>query len=114
MTIFTSGTVPVLPKLGVVGNVLQAPTTFKTTEKFVNIISSTIVRRLVTTYPLLIILYFFHGSNREYTAILLTMQLGFACPRPTARGSGVLAISQYSEGPATGHLDTGFSWFPCV
>ena len=23
-------------------------------------------------------------------------------------------ISQYSEGPATGHLDTGFSWFPCV
>ena len=24
------------------------------------------------------------------------------------------ARSQYSEGPATGHLDTGFSWFPCV
>ena len=22
--------------------------------------------------------------------------------------------SQYSEGPATGQLDTGFSWFPCV
>jgi len=22
--------------------------------------------------------------------------------------------SQYSEGPATSHLDTGFSWFPCV
>ena len=22
--------------------------------------------------------------------------------------------SQYAEGPATGHLDTGFSWFPCV
>ena len=27
---------------------------------------------------------------------------------------GLLAINQYSEGPATGHLDTGFSWFPCV
>ena len=27
---------------------------------------------------------------------------------------GLLARSQYSEGPATGHLDTGFSWFPCV
>ena len=27
---------------------------------------------------------------------------------------GLLATSQYSEGPATGHLDTGFSWFPCV
>jgi hypothetical protein len=25
-----------------------------------------------------------------------------------------LTRSQYSEGPATGHLDTGFSWFPCV
>ena len=28
--------------------------------------------------------------------------------------AGPLARSQYSEGPATGHLDTGFSWFPCV
>ena len=27
---------------------------------------------------------------------------------------GLLARSQYSEGPATGHLDTGFSWFPSV
>jgi hypothetical protein len=27
---------------------------------------------------------------------------------------GLLARSQYPEGPATGHLDTGFSWFPCV
>jgi hypothetical protein len=26
----------------------------------------------------------------------------------------LLARSQYSEGPATGHLDTGSSWFPCV
>jgi len=28
--------------------------------------------------------------------------------------AGLLARSQYSEGPATGHLDTGFSWFPFV
>jgi hypothetical protein len=29
--------------------------------------------------------------------------------------AGRLASSQYPEGPATGHLDTGFSsWFPCV
>jgi len=26
--------------------------------------------------------------------------------------AGLLARSQYSEGPVTGHLDTGFSWFP--
>jgi hypothetical protein len=28
--------------------------------------------------------------------------------------AGLLTRNQYSEGPATGHLDTGFSWFPCV
>ena len=28
--------------------------------------------------------------------------------------AGLLARSQYSEGPATGHLDTGFSGFPCA
>jgi len=28
--------------------------------------------------------------------------------------AGLLTRSQYSEGPATDHLDTGFSWFPCV
>ena len=28
--------------------------------------------------------------------------------------AGLPARSQYSEGPATGHLDTSFSWFPCV
>jgi len=28
--------------------------------------------------------------------------------------AGLLARSQYSEGPTTGHLDTGFSWFPCA
>jgi len=27
---------------------------------------------------------------------------------------GLLARSQYPEGPATGHVSTGFSCFPCV
>ena len=31
-----------------------------------------------------------------------------------ALDAGLLARSQYPEGPATGHLDTGFSWFPYV
>ena len=26
--------------------------------------------------------------------------------------AGLLARSQYSEGPANGHLETGLSWFP--
>ena len=26
----------------------------------------------------------------------------------------LLVISQYLEGPAIGHLDTGFPWFPCA
>jgi len=28
--------------------------------------------------------------------------------------AGMLARSQYSEGPATDHFDTGFSWFLCA
>ena len=28
--------------------------------------------------------------------------------------AGLLARSQYSEGPVTDHLDTGFSWFHCA
>ena len=28
--------------------------------------------------------------------------------------AGLLARIQYPEGPTTGHLGTGFSWFPCV
>jgi len=28
--------------------------------------------------------------------------------------AGLLARSQYTEGRVTGHLGTGFSWFPCV
>ena len=34
--------------------------------------------------------------------------------KPTLVSSLLLARSQYPEGPATGHLDTGFSWFSCV
>jgi hypothetical protein len=37
--------------------------------------------------------------------------LSFLC---TLFDAELLARSQYSEGPATGHLDTGFSRFPCV
>ena len=40
--------------------------------------------------------------------------LYYVCIAVFTLDAGLLAISQYSEGPATGHLDTGFSCFPCV
>ena len=40
--------------------------------------------------------------------------LYYVCIAVFTLDAGLLARSQYSEGPATGHLDTGFSLFPCV
>ena len=40
--------------------------------------------------------------------------LYYVCIAVLTLDAGLLARSQYLEGPATGHLDTGFSWFPCV
>ena len=38
----------------------------------------------------------------------------YVCTAVLTLVAGLLARSQYPECPATGHLDTGFSWFPCV
>jgi len=40
--------------------------------------------------------------------------LYYVCIAVLTLDAGLLARSQYPEGPATGHLDTGFSLFPCV
>jgi len=40
--------------------------------------------------------------------------LYYVCIAVFTLDAGLLARSQYSEGPATGHLDTNFAWFPCV
>ena len=40
--------------------------------------------------------------------------LHYVCIAVLTLDAGLLARSQYPEGPATGHLDTGFSWFPSV
>ena len=40
--------------------------------------------------------------------------LYYVCIDILALDAGLLTRSQYPEGPATGHLDTGFSWFSCV
>ena len=48
------------------------------------------------------------GNHAAYPRRVLVCQAVFTLD------AGLLARSQYSEGPATGHLDTGFSWCPCV
>jgi len=40
--------------------------------------------------------------------------LYYVCTAVLTLDARLLARSQYLEGPATGHIDTGFSWFPCV
>jgi len=40
--------------------------------------------------------------------------LYYVCIAVLTLETGLLARSQYPEGPATGHQDTGFSWSPCV
>ena len=40
--------------------------------------------------------------------------LYYVCIAVFTLDAGLLARSQYPEGPANGHLDTGFSCFPCV
>ena len=40
--------------------------------------------------------------------------LYYMCTAVFTLDAGLLARSQYSEGPATCHLDTGSSWFPCA
>jgi hypothetical protein len=45
---------------------------------------------------------------------LILYLLYYVCITAFTLDAGLLARSQYPEGPATGHLDTGFSWFPCV
>jgi len=40
--------------------------------------------------------------------------LYYVCIAVFISDAGLLVRSQFPEGPATGHLDTGFSWFPCA
>ena len=46
--------------------------------------------------------------------ILCVFVVLYVCIAVLTLDAGLLASSQYPEGPATGHLDTGFSRFPCV
>jgi len=46
--------------------------------------------------------------------VIFVYLLYYVCIAVFTLDAGLLARSQYSECPATGHLDTGFSRFPCV
>ena len=46
------------------------------------------------------------------TMCVLLYLLYCLCIAGVTLDAKLLARSQYSEGPATGHLETGFSWFP--
>jgi len=46
--------------------------------------------------------------------ILCVFAVLYVCIAVSTLDAGLLASSQYSKGPATGHLDTGFSRFPSV
>ena len=49
------------------------------------------------------------------TCVLCAVYCCNVCIDVFTLDAGLLARCQCSEGPATGHLDTGFlSWFPCV
>jgi len=46
--------------------------------------------------------------------IIIIIIIIIICVAAFTLDAGLLAGSQYPGGLATGHLETGFSWFPCV
>jgi len=52
--------------------------------------------------------------DEMYVLYVCMYLLYYVCIAVFTLDAGLLARSQYSEGSATGHLNTGFSWFPCV
>jgi len=52
--------------------------------------------------------------NYVYLLYSYVYLLYYVCNDILSLDAGLLVRSHYPEGPATGHIDTGFSWFPCV
>jgi hypothetical protein len=57
--------------------------------------------------------YYYYHHHHHLTAIGLTPGVSTIHLQTFTLDAGLLASSQYPEGPATGHLGTVF-WFPCV
>jgi hypothetical protein len=52
--------------------------------------------------------------SHVYFFVLLMCICCTVCIAVLTLDAGLLARSQYPEGPVISHLNTGFSWFPCV
>jgi hypothetical protein len=60
-------------------------------------------------------IYSFISLSLMHGVLKVFRQNGVSLARWTAAlFAGLLVRSQYPEGPATGHIGTGFAWFPCV
>jgi hypothetical protein len=68
-----------------------------------------VVLLCVTVVYYVYLLYFLCVFVVPYVYLLY-----YVCIVVLTLDAGLLARSRYPEGPATGHLNTGFSWFPCV
>ena len=65
-----------------------------------------VLRVLLSSYMYLFISFVF--------AVSYVYLLYYVCIAVLTLDAELLTRSQYPEGPATGHLDTSFSWFTCV
>jgi len=77
---------------------------------FVNCICLACIVVILCVFVYLICIY----CTLHVFVILYVYLLYYVCIALLTLDAGLLARSLYPEGPATGHLDTGFSWFPCV
>ena len=83
--------------------VVYAKVNFLTSLARASLLKITVVYKV----SLIMVLYLrFLSVLYDYVFILTSF--------PFITNAGLLARSQYPEGPATGHLDTGFSWSHCV
>jgi len=71
-------------------------------QHFLPLVLFSLCARLLTIFVLCVLL-----SSYVYL-------LYYVCIAVLTLDAGLLARSQFPEGPATGHLNTGFSCFPCV
>jgi len=64
--------------------------------------------------------YFFSCLECIFVVVLCVLLLSYVyllycvCIAVFTLDVALHARNQYPEGPAIGHLDTGFSWFPCA